>query len=495
MARRRPHLGFRARVLGSFVAFLAIATFAGLLLQRAVLLDRLDREVDSSLEQERSELEQLAGPDGVDPETRRPFGDDVEAIFLTFLRRNVAHEGEVFITFVDGRFFRTSAATEPVELHADRAFVAAVADLASPRWGWYSTDAGPVRYLAVPLQYAGETRGVFVIANFVRGEREEVESTIRVAAGVMAGIILVATAAAWFVAGRLLRPIRQLTEAAESITETDLERRIPVVGHDEVARLAHQFNAMLDRLAGAFAVQRAFVDDAGHELRTPITVIRGYLEVMGPDPVERAETVAIVTDELDRMSRIVEDLLILAKAEQPDFLVSEVVEVADFTTDAIVKARALTDRDWHMDACASGEIEADRQRLTQAMLNLARNAHEHTPADAEVAIGSAWADTSIRLWVRDGGAGISPADQERIFERFARGPEGRGRSDGAGLGLAIVRSIADAHGGRVEIVSQPGAGATFTIVLPATRVSTLPRRALPLPPPTPDQRPVTEVTT
>ena len=493
MARRRPHLGFRARVLGSFVAFLMVATFAGLLLQRAVLLDRLDREVDSSLEQERSELESLAGPSGVDPETARPFGDDVEAIFETFLRRNVAHEGEVFVTFAAGAFYKSTSS--PVRLDADPAFVAAVAGLTVPQWGWFETHAGPVRYLAVPLQYEGDTRGVFVIANFVQGEREEVESTIRVAAAVMAAIVVVATAAAWFVAGRLLRPIRQLTDAAQSITDTDLERRIPVVGDDEVARLAHQFNAMLDRLAGAFTIQRAFVDDAGHELRTPITVIRGYLELMGPDPVERAETVAIVTDELDRMSRIVEDLLVLAKAEQPDFLVPDVVEVADFTTDVIVKARALTDRDWHMDACASGEVEADRQRLTQAMLNLARNAHEHTPVDCEVAIGSAWADGSVRFWVRDRGPGIAPADQARIFERFARGPEGRGRSEGAGLGLAIVRSIADAHGGRVEVVSVPGAGATFTIVLPATRVSSLPRQALPLPPPTLDQQPVQEVTT
>ena len=448
MAERRIHLGFRARVLGSFVALAAGATFAGLIAQRAVLLDRLDREVDSSLEQERSELEQLAGPDGVNPVTRQPFGDDVRAIFRTFLERNVPLEGEVFVTFVDGAHHLSSLSD--VELYRDPAFVDEVAVLAEARWGWWSTDAGPVRYLAVPLHYEGETRGVFVIANFVRGEREEVESTIRVAAAVMAGILMVATAAAWFVAGRLLRPIRQLTEAAEAITETDLERRIPVLGNDEIARLAHRFNAMLDRLAGAFAIQRSFVDDAGHELRTPITVIRGYLELMGPDPAERAETVAIVTDELDRMSRIVEDLLVLAKAEQPDFLVPEVVEVADFTTDVIVKARAFT-KVWHMDACASRRDRRRSQRLTQAMLNLARNAHEHTPPDAEVAIGSAWADGSIRLWVRDRARHppVGPGADLRALRPRAKGAAIRR----CGLGLAIVRSIAEAHGGRVELVS------------------------------------------
>jgi signal transduction histidine kinase len=304
----------------------------------------------------------------------------------------------------------------------------------------------------------------------------------------MAGILVVATAAAWFVAGRLLRPVRQLTEAAEAISDTDIDRRIPVVGHDEIARLTHRFNEMLDRLSSAFAIQRAFVDDAGHELRTPITVVRGHLELMGSDPKDRAETVSLVTDELDRMSRIVEDLLVLATAEQPDFLVPDVVEVADLTTEIVVKARALGDREWHLDSCATGEIEADRQRLTQAMLNLARNAHEHTPLDAEVGIGSDWADGAIRFWVRDRGPGVSPEDRERIFERFARGGSGRGRSEGAGLGLAIVRSIAEAHGGRVALSSRPGDGATFTIVLPVRPQSSVPRRTLELPPPVPGQR-------
>jgi two-component system OmpR family sensor kinase len=467
MADRRIHLGFRTRVLGSFVALTAGATFAGLIVQRAVLLDRLDREVDDALEQERGELESLAGPSGVNPATREPFGTDVRAIFETFLERNVPVEGEVFVAFADGEYFRSTPS--PVPLHDDPSFVEQVATAASPEWGRLTTDAGPARYLAVPLQVGGETRGVFVVANFLRGEREEVESGIRVAAAVAAGILVVATAVSWFVAGRLLRPVRHLTVAAEAINDTDLERRIPVVGSDEIARLARQFNAMLDRLAAAFAAQRAFVDDAGHELRTPITIVRGHLELMSDDPVERQETVELVTEELDRMSRIVEDLLLLAKAEQPDFIQIAPVEVAEFTTDVVIRARALGDREWRLDACATGEVDADRQRLTQAMLNLARNAHEHTPPDAEVAIGSAWDDEGIRFWVRDNGPGIDAADVDRIFDRFARGSGGRRRSDGAGLGLAIVRSVVDAHGGRVLLDNRPGEGATFTVLLPGRR--------------------------
>jgi signal transduction histidine kinase len=272
---------------------------------------------------------------------------------------------------------------------------------------------------------------------------------------------------AWLVAGRLLRPVRRLTETAESISDPDLGQRIPVEGDDEIARLARRFNEMLDRLAAAFAAQRAFVDDAGHELRTPITIVRGHLDVMGDSAEERNQTLTLVSEELDRMARIVEDLLVLAKAEQPDFIRPEPVEVADLTTDVLMRARALGDRDWRLDACAEGEVLADRQRVTQAMLNLARNAVEHTAPGDEIGVGSAWGGDGVRLWVRDLGPGVDPAERERIFERFARGGSGHRRSDGAGLGLAIVRSVVAAHGGRVELDSRPGAGATFTLVLPA----------------------------
>jgi two-component system OmpR family sensor kinase len=460
---RNPRLGFRSRVLGSFVALVAGATVLGLFFQRAVLLERLDREVDTGLEQERAELEDLTA--GNDPATGAPFAGDVRAIFDTFLRRNRPLEGEVFLTFVDGAYHDSTPG--PLRLEQDPALVARWATLTEGERGWLSTDAGPVRFLAVPLRFEGRTPGVFVVANFVRGEREEIESTIRVAAAVAAGVLVVSTALAWWVAGRLLRPVRDLTAAAEAISDTDLSRRIPVEGTDEIARLARRFNEMLDRLAAAFAVQRAFVDDAGHELRTPITIVRGHLELMGDDPAERHATIALVTDELDRMARIVDDLLLLAKAEQPDFLRPEPVELTDFTTDLLAHVRTLGTREWRLDGCAEGVVLADRQRLTQAMLNLARNAVEHTTPGSEIGLGSAWDHTGVRLWVRDTGPGVELSEQDHIFERFARGRGDARRSDGAGLGLAIVRSVAVAHSGRVELASRPGEGARFAIVLPA----------------------------
>jgi signal transduction histidine kinase len=476
-AERRFHLGVRARVLGSFVGLVAGATVVGLFFQRAVLLERLDREVDTSLEQERKELENLAS--GSDPATGAPFGGDVRAIFDTFLRRNVPLEGEVFVAFVDGAAYAQTPG--PVRFDRDPALVDRWGSLTTGTWGWLPSTAGPVRYLAVPLRFDGRTHGVFVVTNFVQGQRDEIESTVRVAAAVAAGVLVVATGVAWWVAGGLLRPVRQLSEAAESISDTDNTRRIPVEGTDEIARLARRFNEMLDRLAAAFAVQRAFVDDAGHELRTPITIVRGHLELMGDDPTERRETVALVTDELDRMARIVDDLLLLAKAEQADFLRPEPLEATDLTTDLLVKARTLGPRRWRLDACAEGVVVADRQRVTQAVLNLVRNAVEHTEADAEIGLGSAWEPAGLRVWVRDTGPGVDPAERDRIFERFARG-RGCRRSDGAGLGLAIVRSVAQAHGGRVELGDTPGHGATFAVVLPGSPPPPGPVIARPPPP-------------
>ena len=191
----------------------------------------------------------------------------------------------------------------------------------------------------------------------------------------------------------------------------------------------------------------------------------GADQLLRPDPPRR-DTTVLVTDELDRMSRIVDDLIVLAKAEQPDFLALGPVDVADLTVEVAAKARALGRRQWTVAEVAETVILADGQRLTQALLQLAANAVQHTGDGDRIAIGSTTSGGRVRLWVSDTGPGIAPEDHERIFERFARGSEPR-RSDGAGLGLTIVRTIVQAHGGVVRVDSAPGQGATFTLELPA----------------------------
>jgi two-component system, OmpR family, sensor kinase len=457
--------GIRARILVWFIAVLSAATIAAILVTRQLLIARVDARIDESLVQEARELRRLAR--GRDPTTGEPFNNQVHRIFEVFLERNLPVRNEMFLTFLDGEPFEESVGTPIYPLDRDADVIARFGAVTATDRGQVATPAGAVEYLAVPVLADGEVRGVFVAAIFREQELADLAPALWGAVGVGVATLLVGSVLAWRVAEGVLRPVAAVTDTAASISTTELTKRIEIEGHDEVSSLAETFNAMLDRLEEAFRVQRQFVDDAGHELRTPITIVRGHLEVLEEDPEERARTVALVLDELDRMNRIVNDLLLLAKAEQPDFLDLETVDVSRLTEDLHAKARALASRAWDLEEAGRGVIVADRQRLTQAMMQLAQNATDHTVDGDRIALGSSVSDGVARLWVRDGGRGIPLEDQEHIFQRFARSGNGRPSSTpGAGLGLAIVRAIAEAHHGSVELRSAPGEGATFTLVVP-----------------------------
>jgi two-component system, OmpR family, sensor kinase len=461
---RQALSGLRARILFWYVAFLAVASVAAVLVNRQVLIARIDDRIDEALIQEAEELRRLSR--GRDPTTGEPFGNRVGRIFEVFLQRNLPTRNETYVTFVGGRPFERSFGEPIYRLDLDPELARRWATVPRTERGRVDTPAGTVEYLAVPVKDGADTRGVFVAAIFRDLELAEISPAIWGAAGVGFATLLVGSLLAWRVAEGLLRPVRRVTETAAAISTSELTRRIPVSGNDEISRLAATFNEMLDRLEESFRLQRQFVDDAGHELRTPITIVRGHLEVIGGDEQERAKTIALVMDELDRMSRIVNDLLLLAKAQQPDLLELETVDVADLTRDVHAKATALAPRDWRLEAVGRGVIVADRQRLIQALVQLAQNAADHTVHDAEIAIGSAVSDGHASLWVRDNGPGIPLEDQQRIFGRFARSGRATRGTTGAGLGLAIVRAIAEAHHGDVRLRSSPGEGATFTIVVP-----------------------------
>jgi len=174
----------------------------------------------------------------------------------------------------------------------------------------------------------------------------------------------------------------------------------------------------------------------------------------------------VIQDELDRMSRYVDDLLLLTKAPRPDFLRVAPVDLDLFTHDLFAKARSFGDREWKLDRTGVGIVLADQDRLTQAMMNLVENAVRHTVDGDKISIGTSLEGDEARLWVSDEGPGVDPADRERIFGRFARGKSQRS-VDGAGLGLSIVQAIAEAHGGSVDLDSELGKGSTFVVALPA----------------------------
>jgi two-component system, OmpR family, sensor kinase len=460
---RRAFATVRVRVVLVVVVLLALSALGSAAALRQILLTRASERIDASMEQEVSEFRRLVRDDR-DPRTGRRLGGDVGAIFDAYLGSNVPNEGETTFGFVDGRPYRST-----VDSSFDRAALRRITRLGAiegTRRGELRTAGVRLRYLAVPTVVDGRARGVFLITTDLGAELAQIEDAVRVANELALVGIVAGGGLAFALVGRTLRPLREVTGTAREIGESDLTRRIPVAGDDEVAELARTFNAMLDRLERAFASQAALVSDAGHELRTPITVMRGHLELMDVEPHRRDARMRIVVDELDRMSRLVEELLLLAKSERLDFLHRTPLDLDLFTHELAEKAQALGDRAWSVEAVGVGTVTADRQRLTQAMMNLLRNAVAHTGPGDSIALGSALENGSARLWVSDVGPGVPPADRERIFERFARGSAPAG--DGSGLGLAIVRAVANAHGGRVELV--PGSargGATFAVTIPA----------------------------
>lgn len=469
-ARTSPRRGFstaRTRIVGWVLLLVSAALAILTLVTWRLSVDDVDRRMDRAL---RSEIEEFGTltEGGIDPATGQTFSgvDQVLNIAITY---NLARPNEKFLGYVDGTFTYQSRQQAPVLLANDPAFTALVANVREPKDGVYESAAGEVRYLAVPVRLDGDPRqGVIVAAYFADQERQDVNEISRLMLFAGAGTVLLAVAGAWVVAGRILRPLRDITVTARSITDTDLSRRIPRSSGrpgDEIGELVDTVNAMLDRVESAVAVQRRFVDDAGHELRTPITIVRGHLEVLDPtDGDDVTNTVALVDDELGRMNRMVSDLLLLARSEQPEFMRAESVDVAALTEAIFDKITGLGERNWALGGVAQGDAVLDPQRITQAVVALADNAARHTPEEGRIIVASEQGDGVVRFSVADSGSGVAPEDRQRIFERFARG-QGR-RSEGAGLGLSIVRAIAVAHGGRVTLDSEPGHGATFTVEVP-----------------------------
>lgn len=467
---KRPQIGSkvpaRVRILGWLLFVMALAMLAVGVAVRTILLNEVDRDTAVALEQEIGEFSEFAAT-GLDPDDGLPFTDAADLLQL-HLQRQYPDGDEVLFGYTD-RLLRQER-RGPGDLVADQAFVAAIID--SPnRSGTERTVEGDVAWAKQIAQpSSGGEPGTFVIGVVVDRERSDVATTIRVVFSVSLLALLFTGGIAWVVAGQILAPVRLVRKTAAQITTDDLSQRIEVDGRDDIAELADTFNTMLDRLESAFAAQRKFVDDASHELRTPITIVRGHLELMGGDPSEREQTVRLVTDELDRMNRIVEDLLTLAKAERPDFVRTQSVELGDLTRDIYAKIRALGDREWVLESCDSGPVQIDPQRITQAMVQLAHNAVSHTATGDRISMGSSARDGRVLLWVSDTGPGVSAKDAPMIFERFSRGTDQPARTDsgGAGLGLSIVRAIADGHHGSATLDSKPGSGATFGLDVPAT---------------------------
>jgi two-component system OmpR family sensor kinase len=341
-------------------------------------------------------------------------------------------------------------------------------------------DVGEVRILARRLPLSGGTAiiGAGEPLAGVHAAREGIAKAFVLAGALSLALALIAS---YLAGARVTAPLRRMASVAARVDAGDLEPRMAATGDaaEEVRVLAESFNHMLDRLSDAFEGQRAFIADASHELRTPLTVIRGQLEVLAaaPDPTveEVARVERVVQDEVTRMARLVDDLLLLTAAEQLDFLRIEPIDVPTFVADLWDGMSLTAERRFELGEVRPGVLRADPDRLAQALRNLGRNAIEHTAEGTglvrlevrEVRAAST-GPGQLEFSVIDDGPGIPPQERELVFERLYRTDHSRSRvAGGAGLGLAIVRAIVEAHGGSVAAQSGPdGRGTRVAIVLP-----------------------------
>jgi signal transduction histidine kinase len=318
------------------------------------------------------------------------------------------------------------------------------------------------------------------------------------------GVLFVASlGVGWVIAGRVLRPIGRITSVAREIQATDLSRRIELPGpEDELKQLADTFDAMLARLDAAFAAQRQFTADASHELRNPLAIIRTNVDVAladpHADPEDLRHTIVVVKRASDRMARLVDDLLALARRQEPTLEHEPVdfgVAVTEASDDFVVPAAArniVLDR-----AIAPGVVvTGDRDALKRVVANLLENAVRLAPAGSRIRLATGSEGDRAWIAVADEGPGIAPEDQAHVFDRFWRADKARSRADGGtGLGLAIVRQIVESHGGEIRLQSKVGVGSSFVIWLPVTTPAAAPdpsprtpEAPAPAPVPTPAER-------
>ena len=341
------------------------------------------------------------------------------------------------------------------------------------------TENGRLFVFNQPIVIQGRLLGVLQLARSLT-EQDEALETLRNA--LIVGSLLVVALAfiiGWVLSGAALRPIQRITDTAHVIgLQHDFDRRVDYHGPpDEVGQLATTFNGMLNELQGAYRQtdqalqsQRRMVADASHELRTPLTTIRGNLGLLQRQPpISADDEAAVMTDlvaETDRLIRLVNDLLVLARSDTGRPLRRERVPIAPLIDDVCRQAALLGDeRTIVCEAVPEAAVVGDRDAIKQVLLILLDNALKYTPAAGTITIGVAVADQMVALRMGDTGPGIAPEDLPHIFERFYRSDEARSGS-GAGLGLAIAKELIEAQHGEITVNSALGKGSTFTVTLP-----------------------------
>ncbi|MGC4099454.1 MAG: heavy metal sensor histidine kinase [Nitrospira sp.] len=336
----------------------------------------------------------------------------------------------------------------------------------------------PLRLISVPIMYRGNLLYIVQVGTSMESVGETLQRFLVLLIVAIPIALAVSLAGGWFLAGRALRPVDKITLAAQRIAAGDLSQRLSMPpAHDEIGRLAATFNNMIGRLDTSFRQIRQFTSDASHELRTPLTVMKGETDLVlrRPRPLEDYQSVLESNlEEIDRMTRIVDELLFLSRADMGEVKVESLPVAMESLVEDVHRQARLLAQDRNIEVVLGTVmpvvVEGDDLRLRELLLNLVENAMKYSHSGGKVEIALLNDGRQARLSVTDHGIGIAPADHKKIFQRFFRTDVARAHTKkGTGLGLAICAWIAELHKGRVEVKSDLGQGSTFTVVLPLAR--------------------------
>lgn len=458
----RVRVSLRWKILGfvlvPVVLLIVVLTAA---ISSLVLSDNA-REVDDHLAREARELS-LLSQRAIDPKTGLAISDP-KVLLELYITRTIPDPNETMFVLSDSLVFARTTDSPPVRLDLDEEFLNLVNQTQQVKFGDWDTEVGNARYVVVPVSSA-ERSGALVAIIFSDQDsapmRDLLFRFVLIAVFALIGMLAIG----YLVAGRIFRPIQSLTDFAKEVGEDQLQTRLPLTGSgDELDQLASEFNRMLQRLEEAFRSQKEFVDIAGHELRTPLTIVRGHLDLMQQNPAETESSMPIIRDELERMSRLVQDLQTLTKASSPDFVQLAEVDLVALAADLKSKIMTLTKRKISVDA-DKGEWNLDAQRISQAVLQLVENAIKYTPARSKIGVSIQLGEESLSISVSDNGPGVPAELRGQIWEPFVRG-KGQQNIEGSGIGLSLVLAVARAHGGVAKVEDNPGGGAKFVIEIP-----------------------------
>jgi signal transduction histidine kinase len=406
-----------------------------------------------------------------------------------FARLSGREHSRVYVVMKDGRVASNSA--QPLSTPVRHSIEAALAGINPRRFGGES-GIGPV--VTAPIQVEGELRGMVVMPPPPPGGMLRDVGRLLSLPGTML-LILATTLAAVVIFGPARRRLRALEEAAERLGSGDLAARAPENGGDEIARVAHAFNQMAAELAvrdealrTSDRLRRQMLADVSHELKTPLTAMRGYVETLHMphlpfDAQTRARYLDTIAHETRRLERIVTDLLDLARHENGVGALDVRVFAIELVFSQVLQRyeHDARSRDVTLHATvapSADQVVGDPERIEQVIDNLVANALRHTPSGGSIELCASAADDVVSLSVTDSGAGIAPEHVSHVFERFYKGDASRAAgSGGSGLGLSIAKAIVERHGGTIEVASTPGR-TVFTIRLPHQSVDRRPMATL-----------------